>query len=177
MAYLTLDNGHLLDFHARVHDFSIFDDRAAVQADGAVAHRNVVVSPRVASAAALCVRACREKKVPGKCARGAAMTLRIIAVEGDAIPQRLRIHPPSEMRDGERIAIVLVRLVVREPVAHELGVEAALDPGDEAIADLHPHGVDDVAAVREDDNVARLEDDRPGRAALIGKSMNEAAAT
>src|SRR5216110_1080971 len=59
---------------------------------------------------------------------------------------------------------------------HELGVEAALDLADEAARDVQSDLVVDVAAVRKDDDVARLQHDHAMRRALVGKCVHHAGA-
>ena len=94
------------DDHRRVDDPALVDDHLAVERDGAVAHRHVVVAPRVALAAALRVRAGREQEVAGKRARRGAVALGLVAVQRDAVPQRLRVEAPAEVRDRVRVAVV-----------------------------------------------------------------------
>src|SRR5260221_12788680 len=104
------------------------------------------------------------------------MALRRVAVQCDAVPERLRIHSPAEMRYGVGIAVLLAFAPVLEPVAHQLGVDAAVDAGDMPFADFELHRIAHVAAVGQDDDVAGLEDDRAGREAFIRAGVNMTAA-
>src|SRR5262249_4172195 len=120
--------------HFRVRDAALLDHYRAVELDGAIAHRHVVVPARVPLAAALRVRSGGKQEIPGERARGGAVPLGRIAVQRDAVPQRLRVHPPAQMRDGERIAVLLGRPAVLQPVAHQLGIDATVDLRDMAFA-------------------------------------------
>src|SRR5205085_4241931 len=146
-----------LDAHLFVDDSAALDHHFAVERDGAVAHRHVVVPARIPLAAALGVRAGGEQEIAGKGARRGAMPLGRVAMQRDPVPQRLRIHPPAEMRYRIRIAIGRRRSSVVQPVAHQLCVHGALDLDDVTFADGELHRVGDVAAVRQDDDVAGLE--------------------
>src|SRR3954468_3380498 len=115
-----------LNAHLVVDDLAALDDDLAIELDRAVAHRHVVVPACIALAAALRVRPGREKKIARERARCGAMPLGQVAVQGDAVPQRLRIHAPTQMRDRVWIAIGGRGLAVLEPGAHQLGVRAAL---------------------------------------------------
>src|SRR6185436_20935137 len=101
---------------------------------------------RVALAAALRVRPRREKEISGERARRGAVALRRVAVQRDPVPERLRIHSPAEMRHRVGIAVLLALTPVLQPVAHQLGVDAAVDAGDVALADLEFHWIAHVPA-------------------------------
>src|SRR5689334_800604 len=94
-----------LDAHPLVDDLAALDDQLSVKLDGAIAHRHIVMPARVALPTALRVRAGREEKIARERARRRAMALRRIAMQRDAIPERLRIHSPAEVRHGVRVAI------------------------------------------------------------------------
>ena len=132
------------------------DDHVVVERHRAVAHRHVVVALGGALAAALRVRAGGEQEIAGKAARAGVVALGIGAVQRDRIPARLRVEAPAEMRDGVAVHVVRPRAIAVEPVAHQLGVEAAFDLADEAVADVEPHLVLHVAAIGQHDDVARL---------------------
>src|SRR5438874_6720333 len=104
------------------------------------------------------------------------MALRRVAVERDAIPERLRIHAPAEMRYRIRVTIVRRRFAIVQPVAHQFSIVAVLYFHVEPVADREIHRVGDVAAIRQYDYIAWLQDDRPVRAALVRERMNVAAA-
>src|SRR4051812_41056916 len=130
-----------LHAHAFVRDLAALDDDLAVELNGAVAHRHVVMPARVALAAALRIRPGGEKEVAGKCARRRTMPLRRIAMQCDAIPERLRVHAPAEVRDRIRIAIGGGRFAVVQPIAHQLRVHAALHIDDVSFANGELHCV------------------------------------
>src|SRR5215213_4900885 len=132
------------DPHFFIHDPASLDDEVSIELHAAVAHRYVVMAAGRALAAALGVRAGREKEVTGKGARGGTVPFRRVTVKRDAVPERLRIHSPAQMRDGVRIAVLCRALAVLEPVAHELRVHAAFDFNDMAFADFKLDGVGDV---------------------------------
>jgi len=115
-----------------------------------------------------------EEEIPGRFAppRDGA---RHVAVQRDAVPERLRVHPqPSATPHRDHGPSP--RAAVLEPVAHQLRVDAALNVDDVAFADLESHRIGDVAAVGQDHHVARLKDDRALRAALVRKGVDVAAA-
>src|SRR5437899_11631956 len=104
------------------------------------------------------------------------MAIGLVSVERDVVPARLGIEAPAEVR--HRVAVQVVRrlAIVVEPLGHELGVEAALDLADEAARDVQSDLVVDVAAVRQDNDVARLQHDHAMRRALVGKRVHHAGA-
>ncbi len=70
------------------------------------------------------------------------------------------------------IHVLGVCAVAVEPVAHELGVEAALDAADETVAHVETDLVLYVAAIGQDDDVAGLKDDRTSGRALVRERMD-----
>src|SRR5215475_13434050 len=122
--------------HLRVGELAAPDDDVVVERDRAVAHGYVVMSLGRALAAALGVGTGREQKISGKAACAGVVALRVGTVERDRVPAPLRVEAPAEMRHGMAVEVVRARLVALEPVAHELGVEAALDLADEAVAEV-----------------------------------------
>ncbi len=162
--------------HLGVNDFALLDDRLAVEREGAVAHRHVVMPAGAAVAAALAVRSGREQEVAGKHPRGGTHALGRVAIQAEPVPGRLRIEAPAEMRDGIGVAVVGRGLVVVEPVFHQLGVEATADRRDKAVAHVEPDAVDDVARIRKDDDVARLDHHRAVGAAFVGEGVDVAGA-
>src|SRR5262245_26623618 len=169
----TRNERHL---HLRVGELSAFDDDIVVERDRAVTHRHVVMSLGRALAAALRVGAGREQKISGEAARTGVVALRVAAVERDRIPAPLRVEAPAQMRDGMAVKVVGARLVAVEPIAHELGIEAALDLADETVADVEPHLVLHVTAIRQHDDVAGGEHDGAVGRAFVRKGMYVAGA-
>src|SRR6516165_6066047 len=169
----TRNERHL---HLRVGELAALDDDVVVERDRAVAHGHVVMPLGRALAAALGVGTGREQKISGKAARAGVVALRIGAVERDRIPASLRVEPPAEMRDRVTVEIVGARLVALEPVTHELGIEPALDPTNEAVADVEPHLVLHVTAIGQHDDVARCEHHGAVGRAFVRKSMHVAGA-
>ena len=165
-----------LTFILGIDDAALLDDGLAVELDRAVAHRHIVVPARVPLAPALRIGAGRKEEISRKGARRGAVPLGRVAMQRDAVPQRLRIHAPAEVRYRERVAVAGRRFPVLEPVAHQLRVHAAIDARDVAFADLQLDRIGDVAAVRQDDDVAGLEDDGAVRAAFVRKGMDVPAA-
>src|SRR6516162_546663 len=147
----TRNERHL---HLRVGELAALDDDVVVERDRAVTHGHVVMSLGRALAAVLGVGTGREQKISGKAARAGVVALRVGAVEGDRVPAPLRVEPPAEMRDGMAVEVVGVRLVALEPIVHELGIEPALDPTNETVADVEPHLVLHVTAIGQHDDVA-----------------------
>src|SRR5262245_18624339 len=148
------------DLHLLVGEPAALDDHVVVERDRAVAHRHVVVPLGGALAAALRVRAGGEQEVAGEAARAGVVAHRVGAVERDGVPAALRVEAPAEMGDGVAVHIVRVRLVAVEPVAHQLGVEAAFDLANKAITNVQPHLVLHVAAIGQHDDVAGREHHR-----------------
>src|SRR5688572_11413850 len=157
-------------------DAAALDYDLAVQRHRAVAHRHVVMPARIALAAALRIRPGGEEEISREGARRSALALGQVAVQRNAVPQRLRVHAPAQVRHRVRVAILRRTPAVVQPVAHQLGVRAAVDLDDMALADLEPNRVGDVAAVRQDNDVARLQYDRAVRAALVREGVDMAAA-
>src|SRR5262249_41683443 len=162
--------------HLRVGELPALDDDGVVERDRAVAHRHVVMPLGRALAAALGVGTGREQKISGEAARAGVVALRIGAVKRDRVPAPLRVEPPAEMRDRMTAEIVGVRLVALEPVAHEFGIEAALDLTNEAVADVDPHLVLHVTAIGQHDDVAGGEDYAAVGRAFVRKGMHVAGA-
>src|SRR5260370_14963689 len=129
---------HERDLHLLVGEPSALDDDVVVECNRAVAHRHVVVPLGGALAAALRVRAGGEQEISGKAARAGVVTRRIGAIERDRVPAGLRIEPPAEVGDRMPVHVVRSRLVSLEPVAHQLGIETALDAADESVANVEP---------------------------------------
>src|SRR5262249_34747658 len=140
--------------HLRVGELAALDDNVVVERDRAVTHGHVVMSLGGALAAALGVGTGREQKISGKAACAGVVALGVGAVKRDRVPAPLGVEPPAEMRDRLAVEVVRARFVALEPVAHELGIEAALDLADEAVADVEPHLVLHVTAIGEHDDVA-----------------------
>ena len=82
----------------------------------------------------------------------------VITPQREIVPPRVRIDAPAEMRDGVSIHVVRMRLVVFEPVVHQLGIETAFDLADEAIAHLQPDFILNIPAIGQDNDVAGLND-------------------
>src|SRR5262245_133669 len=162
--------------HLRVGELAAFDDDVVVERDRAVAHGHVVMPLGRALAAALVVGTGREQKISGKAARAGVVALRIGPVERDRVPAPLRVEPPAEMRDRMTVEIVRARLIALEPVAHELGVEPALDLADETVADVEPHLVLHVTAIGQHDDVAGGKHHGAVGRALVRKGMHVAGA-
>src|SRR5262245_28287782 len=169
----TRNERHL---HLLVRELAALDDHVVVEGHRAVAHRHVVVALGRALAAALRVRAGREQKISSKAARAGVVALRVGAVERDRVPAPLRVEPPAEMGDRVAIPVVGVRLVAVEPVAHQLGIEPALDLADEAVANVEPHLVLHVAAIGQHDDVTGREHHRAVGRALVRKSVHVSSA-
>ena len=104
-------------------DVAVDDHRSVVQEQAAAAHRDIEVAVRVVGPAGLRVRAGREQHVAVERA-GLHPVAAPIGREGR--PLRLLVHPPADVREAVGVGIVEVRHVL----AHELGVEAALDLAD-----------------------------------------------
>src|SRR5262245_56230488 len=162
--------------HLRVGEFAAVDDDVVVERDRAVTHRHVVMSLGRALAAALGVGTGREQKISGKAARAGVVALGVGAVKRDRVPAPLRIEPPAEMRDGVAVEVVRARLVTLEPVAHELGVEPALDLADETVADVEPHLVLHITAIGQHDDVAWTKHHGAVGRAFVRKGMHVAGA-
>src|SRR5262245_45999352 len=165
----TRNERHL---HLLVRELAALDDHVVVEGHRAVAHRHVVVTLGRALAAPLRVRAGREQEISGEAARAGMVALRVGAVERDRVPAPLRVEPPAEMGDRVAIPVVGVRLVAVEPVAHQLGIEPALDLADEAVANVEPHLVLHVAAIGQHDDVTGREHHRAVGRALVGKGVH-----
>src|SRR6266508_2224949 len=155
--WLIASTRHEGDLHLLVGELAALDDHVVVERDGAVAHRHVVVALGGALAAALRVGAGGEQEIAGEAARAGVVALGVGAAERDRVPAALRVEPPAKMRDGVAVEVVGARLVAVEPVAHQLGVEAALDLADKTVADVEPHLVLHVAAIGQHDDVAGRE--------------------
>src|SRR6266699_517080 len=162
--------------HLRVGELAALDDDVVVERDRAVAHGHVVMPLGRALAAALGVGTGRKQKISGKAARAGVVALRVGAMKRDRVPASLRVEPPAEMGDGMTVEVVGVRLVALEPVAHELGIEAALDLADEAVADVEPYLVLHVTAIGQHDDVAGGEHHRAVGRALVRKGVHVAGA-
>src|SRR5262245_21701351 len=162
--------------HLRVGELAALDDDVVVERDRAVTHRHVVMSLGRALPAALGVGTGREQKISGKAARAGVVALGVGTVERDRVPASLRVEPPAEMRDGMTVEVVRACFVALEPIAHELGVEAALDLADEAVADVEPHLVLHVTAIGEHDDVAGGKHHGAVGRALVRKGMHVAGA-
>src|ERR1700730_15018018 len=162
--------------HLRVGELAALDDDVVVERDRAVAHGHVVMPLGRALAAALGVGTGREQKISGKAARAGVVALRVGAVERDRIPASLRVEPPAEMRDRVTVEVVGVRLVALEPIAHELGIEAAFDLTDKTVADVEPHLVLHVTAIGQHDDVAGGEHHGAVGRAFVRKSVHVAGA-
>src|SRR5262249_13639045 len=111
--------------HLRVGDLAALDDDVVVERDRAIAHAHVGMSLGGALAAARRVGPGREQKISGQAACAGGLALRVGTVERDRVPAPLRVEAPAEMGHGMAVEVVRARLVALEPVAHELGVEAA----------------------------------------------------
>src|SRR5215475_13632671 len=148
-------NAHLL-----VGELAPIDDDVIVERDRAVTHRYIVVPLRGALATALRIGPRREQEIPRKTTRPSMMTAGIGTIESDRVPASLRIKPPAEMGDDMTVHVLRMRAIAVEPRVHELGVETAPDTADEAVTNLEADLVLHVAAIGQDDNVARLEYDR-----------------
>src|SRR5215831_3182129 len=162
--------------HFRISQLAALDNDVVVERDGAVPHRDVVMSLGSALATALRVRPGRKQKVAGKAARAGVVALGVASVKRERVPASLRIEPPAEMRDGVTVQIVRMRLIALEPIVHELGIEPALDPADEAVTDVEPHLVLHVAAVGQHDDVARGEYHGAIGRAFVGEGVYVAGA-
>src|SRR5882762_4033636 len=111
------------DFHSGIDDAPVLD--------------------HLAPASALGIRPGGEEEVAGKSSSRGAVALRRVAVQGDAVPERLRVHAPAEVRHRIRVAVRGRRLSVFQPVAHQLRVHRAFDLVDMALADLELHRIRD----------------------------------
>src|SRR5215510_1140306 len=160
------------DLHLLVGKAAAVNDDVVVEGDRAIAHRHVVVTLGGALAAALRVRPGGEQEIAGEAARAGMMALRVGTVESYGVPPALRIEPPAEMRDRMPVHVVGMGAIAVEPVAHQLGVEPAGDVADEAVADIEAHLVLHVAAIGQDDDVARLQHDAAIGGALIGERVD-----
>src|SRR5271165_948682 len=158
--------GHELYLHLLVGELSALDDDVVIESDRAVAHRDVVVAPGRALAAALGVRAGGEQEIPGEAAGAGMVTHRIGAVERDGVPAALRVEPPAKMGDGVPVHVVRPRLVRVEPIAHQFGVEPARDAADEAVANLEPDFVLHITAIGKHHDIAGRQHD-----SAIGRSF------
>src|SRR5262245_1022649 len=174
--WVIASSRHERHLHLRVGQPPVLDDHIIVERHRAVAHRDIVVSLGPALAAPLRIRTGREQKIAGKAARAGMVALGVAAVERDRIPAPLRVEPPAEMGDGVTVEVIRVRLVAFEPVAHELGIERALDLADESVVDGQPHLVLHVTAIRQHDDVARGEHDGAVGRTLVGKGVYVAGA-
>src|SRR5262245_54961217 len=121
---------------------------------------------------ALGVRTGGKQKVSRKSASRGPAPLGRISVQGDTVPQRLRIQPPAKVRNGIGISVIGVSFVVPEPIRHEFGIQTTLDIGNEAITDLQPYRILYVATVRQDDDIARLKHYRAVSRSLSREGMN-----
>src|SRR3989441_5519611 len=164
------------DLHSGIDDAPVLDDLAPVQLHRAVAHRHVVVPARIALASALGVRPRGEEEVAGESSSRGAVALRRVAVQGDAVPERLRVHAPAEVRHRIRVAVRGRRFPVLQPVAHQLRVHRALDLDDVALADLELHRIRYIAAIRQDHDVPGLEHYRAVGAAFVREAVDVPAA-
>src|SRR5262245_11553666 len=162
--------------HLRVGELAALDDHVVVERDRAVTHGHVVMSLGGALAATLGVGAGREQKISGKAARAGVVALGVGAVERNRVPAPLRVEPPAEMRDRMAVEVVGARLVALEPVVHELGIEAALDPTNETLADVEPHLVLHVTAIGQHNDVAGGEHHGSVGRAFVRKGMHVAGA-
>src|SRR5215472_4183565 len=162
--------------HLRVGELAAVNSHVVVERDRAVAHRHVVVPLGRALATALGVGTGREQKISGKAARAGMVALRVGAVERDRVPAPLRVESPAEMRDRMTVEVVGVHLVALEPVAHELGIEAALDLADETVANVESHLVLHVTAIGQHDDVAGGEHHGAVGRAFVRKGMHVAGA-
>src|SRR5262245_56185879 len=162
--------------HLRVGELAALDDDVVVERDRAIAHGHVVMSLGGALAAALRVGTGREQKISGKAACAGVVALRVGTVERDRVPAPLRVEAPAEMRHGMAVEVVRARLVALEPVAHELGVEAALDLADEAVADVESHLILHVTAIGQHDDVAGGEHHGAVGRAFVRKGVHVAGA-
>src|SRR6516225_10386048 len=97
----------------------------------------------------------------------------LITVKRDIVPASVRIDAPAEVRDRVAIHVVGRPAVILQPVVHKLGIQAALDPADKAIAHLEPNLVLNVTTIRKDHDIAGLKDDRAIGAALVRERMDE----
>src|SRR5712691_11443050 len=167
----TRDEG---DLHLLVGELAALDDHVVVERDRAVAHRHVVMALGGALAAALRVGTGGEQEIAGEAARARMVARRVGAVERDRVPAPLWVEPPAEMRDGVAVHVVGPRLVAVEPVAHQLGVETALDRTDEPIADVEPHLVLHVAAIGQHDDVTGREHHGAVGRALVREGVDVA---
>src|SRR5690348_7662104 len=125
-----------------------------VEQHGAIDHRRVDMPLGVALAAHVIVRPGREQEIAREDARRRIHPVGLVAVQDDVIPEGMRMHAEAEMRDGIRIEIVLALLVAVEPMRERLGVDAAFDLADEAVADLEPHRLLDQTDVGQDEEIA-----------------------
>src|SRR6267143_3226433 len=164
------------DLHSGIDDTPLLDDPASVELDRAVAHRHVVMPARIALASALGIRPRGKEEVAGKSSSRGAVALRRVAVQGDAVPERLRVHAPAEVRHRIRVAVRSRRLSVFQPVAHQLRVHRAFDLDDMALADLELHRIRYIAAIRQDHDVPRLYLHRAVGAAFIRERVDVPAA-
>src|SRR5947199_1825795 len=163
---------HEWHLHLRVAQPAMLDDHIVVECHRAVPHGDIVMSLGRALAAALRVGAGREQKISGKAACGGVMALGVGAGKRDRVPAPLGVESPAEMRDGVTVEFIRARLDALEPVAHELGIEGALDLADESRADPEPHLVLHVAAIGQHDDVAGGEHDGAVGRALVGKGVH-----
>src|SRR5262245_396399 len=99
--------------HVRINHLAPLDNDFVVEHDGAVPHRDVIVSARIAFPSTLRIGAGREQEVPRKGPRCCAMSFRLVPMQGNPVPPRMRIQPPTQMRDSVGVAIVRVAFVVR----------------------------------------------------------------
>src|SRR5271166_266235 len=167
---------HEFDLHLLVGELSVRDDDVVVKRDRAVAHRNVIVSLGGALAAALRVGAGREQEIAGEAARAGVVAPRIGAIKRDRVPASLRVEAPAKMRDRVSVHVVGVRPVAFQPIAHQLGIKAAFDAADEAVANVEPDVVLHITAVGQDDDVSGPERHGPIRGALVGEGVHVAGA-
>src|SRR3954447_645081 len=112
----AISSVHLFDVHVLVHDLALLDDPAAVELDGAMAHRHVVVAARAALATALRIGTGGEKEIARKSARRGAVALRHVAMQRDRVPQRLRVHPPAQVRYGVWVTVPRGGFAILQPV-------------------------------------------------------------
>src|SRR6266513_3309320 len=164
------------DLHSGIDDAPVLDDPAPIELHRAVAHRHVAMPARIVLASALGIRARGEQEVAGESPGRGAVALRRVAVQGDAVPERLRVHSPAEVRHRIRVAVLGRRFPVLQPVAHQLRVHRALDLDDMALADLEPHRIRNIAAIRQDHDVPGLQHHRAVGAAFVRERVDVPAA-
>src|SRR5262249_9862 len=101
------------DDHVLINHLAPLDNDFVVEHDGAVTHRYVIVSARIPFPSSLRIGSGREQEAPRKGPRCRAMPFRLVTMQGNPVPPRLRIQSPTQMRDGVGVAIVRMAFVVR----------------------------------------------------------------